>query len=292
MDASQQLQYIHHVATKVVQQCTLIDTNVNVCDTNDGIYNYARVLCHYGALILEFRDAVREGDGERVYCCWHVMLTHFLASRCTKYSLEALRLQFQVKALLSPHLAHQVLWHRFVNTRGGPGRNIACDLYNEHVNKLIKGAIASMGASLTEKSLQRAARSVSTMHAVCKQFDEQSGVPVPTSAHSTREDNTDVAKVVRVVLSNKLLEQIPGRSYTKYKGIHVNPLWNWDKKKAIEWIKKKHEWIKKKQGDCVKFKVVSDSDDEADEESHDETADESDNDLISHIMMNSYTVRV
>ena len=44
VDASQQLQYIHHVATKVVQQCTLIDTNVNVCDTDDGIYNYARVL--------------------------------------------------------------------------------------------------------------------------------------------------------------------------------------------------------------------------------------------------------
>ena len=102
---------------------------------------------------------------------------------------------------------------------------------------------------------------------------KQSGLPVPTSAHSTREDKTDATKVVHVVLSNKLLEQIPGRSYTKYKGIHVNPLWNWDKKKAIE-------WIKKKQRDCVKFKVVSDSDDEADEESHDETAHESDNDLI------------
>ena len=117
------------------------------------------------ALILEFRDAVKEGDGECVCRCWRAMLPHLLASRCTKCSLEALCLQFQVKALLSPHLAHQVLWHRFVNTRGGPGRNIYCDLYTEHMNKLIKGAIACMGASLTEKSLQRAARSVSTMHA-------------------------------------------------------------------------------------------------------------------------------
>lgn len=37
---------------------------------------------------------------------------------------------------------------------------------------IIKGAIVSMGANVTEKSLQRAARSVSTIHAVCKQFDK------------------------------------------------------------------------------------------------------------------------
>ena len=90
VDANQELQYIRHVATKVAQQCTLIDNNVNVCGTNDGIYNYARVLCHCGAFLLEFRDAVKEGDGQRVYCRWCAMLLHLLASRCTKYSLKAL----------------------------------------------------------------------------------------------------------------------------------------------------------------------------------------------------------
>ena len=262
-DTNQQLRYIHHVATKVVQQCTVIDTNIDISDTSDRVYNYARVLCHYGALILEFRDAVSEGDGERVYRCWRVMLPHFLASRRTKYSLEALRLQFQVKALLPPYLAHQVLWHRFVNTRGGPGRNIQCDLHNEHINKLIKGTIVSMGANLTEKSLQRAARSVSTVHAVCKQFDNESGVPVPTSAHSTREDKTDVGKVVCAVLTNKLLEQVPDRSHSKYGSIHLNPLHNWDKKKAIE-------WIKRKQRDYMKFRTI-----ECDAVSEDESGDES-----------------
>lgn len=227
-DTNQQLRYIHDIANKVVEQCTVIDTNSDMSDTNDRVYNYARVLCHYGALILEFRDAVSEADGERVYRCWRVMLPHFLASRRTKYSLEALHLQFQVKALLPPALAHQVLWHRFVNSRGGPGRNIQCDLYNEHINKLIKGIIVSMGANLTEKSLQRAAHSVSTVHAVCKQFDKESGVPVVKSAHSTKEDKTDVGKVVSAVLTNMLLEQIPDRSHSTYANIHLNPLQNWD----------------------------------------------------------------
>ena len=58
---------------------------------------------------------------------------------------------------------------RFVNTRGGPGRNIPCDLYNEHIVRLIKDVISSMGANLTEKALQRAARSMNTLYSVCKQ---------------------------------------------------------------------------------------------------------------------------
>ena len=72
---------------------------------------------------------------------------------------------------------------------------------------------------------------------------------MPTSVHSTREDKMAVEKVVHVVLTSKLLEQFPSRSHMKYKGIHVNPLWNWDNKKAIK-------WIKGKQRDCMKFNSI------------------------------------
>ena len=235
--------YIHRVASQIVEECTLIDAGGEVAETNDHVYNYyARVLCLYGALILEFRDTVAECDGDGVYRCCRVMLPHFLASQRTKYSLEALRLQFQVKAILSPQLTHQILWGRFLNTRGGPGRNIQCDLYNEHVVRLVKDIIISMGADLTERALQRAAHSVSTVHTVCEKFDHESGVPVTTSAHSTRKDKVDVGKVVVSVLTNKLLQIMPGWKHSTFKNMHLNPLWKWEKQKAIEWIerKKKH----------------------------------------------------
>ena len=35
-------------------------------DSDDCMYNYTRVLCHYGAVVTEFRDAWAEGDGERI----------------------------------------------------------------------------------------------------------------------------------------------------------------------------------------------------------------------------------
>ncbi len=43
---------------------------------------------------------------------------------------------------LSPDLVHQLT---YVNTHGGNGRNISCDLHNEHVNKQFKEIIRNMG---------------------------------------------------------------------------------------------------------------------------------------------------
>ena len=98
-----------------------------------------------------------------------------------------------------PHYLQMLTWHRFVNSKGGIGKNIPCDLYNEHVNQLVKYIIQNQGPNLTEASLQRAARSVSTVHGICQTFDKQSGVPHGTVAHSTRPDRVDVLKVVGTV---------------------------------------------------------------------------------------------
>ena len=92
----------------------------------------------YGSLIIELWDAWGKGDGRRLLRCWKLFLPHFRSSGSHKYALEALRLQLQTTVSLSPNLLHQVTWHRFVNTKGRMGQNIPCDLYNEHVNKLIK----------------------------------------------------------------------------------------------------------------------------------------------------------
>jgi len=129
---------LREVATKVVQECTVVSDAIvghHVEDCSDGVYNYARVLCHYSALVTEFLDGWKEGDGERVLRCWKVFLMHFYSSNRTKYAFESLRVQFQL-ATLPPHLVSQLTWDRFVNTHGGTGRNIPCDLHNEHVNQI------------------------------------------------------------------------------------------------------------------------------------------------------------
>ena len=239
---AQKLAFISRIARMVVERCSLIDgcfTGETVADKEDGLFNYARVLCHYGSLVMEFRDAWHEGDGERVLRCWKLFLPHFKVAGCTKFSLEALKLQIQSGTACSQNLAHQVTWHRFVNVRGGAGNNIPCDLFNEHINKLLKHIIRNMGSNLTESALQRAARSVTSLQQVCETFDAQTGVPWRTTAHSTRCDKDDIRKVVRTVLDNKLLVEVGQREHRNFKDMKLNPLQKWDVDKTKKWIKAK-----------------------------------------------------
>ena len=92
----------------VVTDALLHKTVVN---TNDGVHNYSRVLCHYAAL-----------SGEIIIRCWRIFLHFRVNGRTT--------LQFQL-ATIRPSLVHQLTWGRFINTHGRYiGRNIPRDLFN------------------------------------------------------------------------------------------------------------------------------------------------------------------
>ena len=68
--------------------------------------SYQKSFMEYVLLLLNFKDAVAEGDGERNLRCWKFFLLHLKNDkRSKKYALEALFYVFQVYALLSPKLA-------------------------------------------------------------------------------------------------------------------------------------------------------------------------------------------
>ena len=51
-----------------------------------------------------------------------------------------------------------------------------------------------MGSNLTEKGLQRAARSVSSVYAISKQYDKESGVPVTTQQRDEEKKENEKSK--------------------------------------------------------------------------------------------------
>ena len=59
----------------------------------DGVLEYACAVLNYGLFLLEFRDAIHEGDGERIARCWKAMLLYFSFGKRSKYALEAVHLQ-------------------------------------------------------------------------------------------------------------------------------------------------------------------------------------------------------
>ena len=80
---------------------------------------------------MEFKDAIREGDGNRVMHVWKYFLLLFKASDWKNYAIEALTPLSQYYLILPPHLAQEVKCSRFINVHGLPGNNISCDLHME-----------------------------------------------------------------------------------------------------------------------------------------------------------------
>lgn len=102
-----------------------------------------------------------------------------------------------------------------------------------------------MGPNLTEKALQRAARSVTAVNIISERFDAQSGVPCQSSAHTAKSDILDVKKVMAVVRKNKLLSELGNREHKNFPGISSNPLSKWDVEKTKTWIREKEkEYLK------------------------------------------------
>ena len=64
----------------------------------DGVFNYASAVLNDGLLLLEYKDAIREGDGERILRCWKLMLLYFKYANHFNYQKEAFLLLASVNA--------------------------------------------------------------------------------------------------------------------------------------------------------------------------------------------------
>ncbi len=82
----------------------------------------------------------------------------FHSSRRNNYALESLDLWLQHDFSLSPRLAAELIWGRFVNVQGLPGRNIPNDLHMEHLNRLLKTSLQGLGANKTEKAIIKSSK--------------------------------------------------------------------------------------------------------------------------------------
>ena len=115
----------------------------------DKIYMYAEQLLTVGSVYVEFCDAIREGDGERVLCCYRYFLPMFIVSGRKNYALESFNMLAQHK-LLPPHQSEELIWSRFVNVHGIQGHNIPKDLHMEHLNRVCKDCIHGLRVNKTE----------------------------------------------------------------------------------------------------------------------------------------------
>ena len=179
-------------------------------NTTDKIEEYGKQLLSIGLFYLEFCDAIREGDGNRVLRCWHYLLPIFLGSHRTNYSCEVMNMLFQQSYALSPRLSVELLWSRFINVHGRPGKNIPADLHMEHANRLVKEAIKHLGANKTEKAVMRIGKVVGTLAPVLALFDQELEIGSVSDTHRVASFEKEKNILVHELVKSNVFHNVPG----------------------------------------------------------------------------------
>ena len=206
---------------------------------SDNVYEYSLQLLRLGCFYFEYADAIKEGDGGRVFRCWKYMIPIFSASHNTNYACEAANMVLQHTYTLPPRLASQLLWSRFVNTHGRPGKNIPVDLHMEHLNKIAKDAIHFLGSNKTEKAIQRVGRAIGTLSPVLDNFDNINNVSASSSAQKKPKAKKDIEVVVdELVKANCFVKQDEPRKHWQFPH-PKNLLLSKDRKELIDWLIRK-----------------------------------------------------
>ena len=141
--------------------------------TNDDVYLYAYEVITLGLVWYGYRDACREGDGDRVLLIWKFLLLIFRVAKRKNYSKEAAILLVQDNFLLTKRQAAQLRYSRFINAHGRQGCNIPCDLFMEHLNRQLKSVIGNMGSSIQPTTIANAARAIGVVHDICSVFEKE-----------------------------------------------------------------------------------------------------------------------
>ena len=181
---------------------------------DDCVQSYACDVITLGLFVMEFNDAIREGDGTRIIRCWRYLLLLFKASNRTNYAIEAFTLLAQFDYLLPHQLARQLAWSRTINTHGRPGKNISCDLHMEHLNREAKSQLSGLGSNITNAAVTRIGNALGEVVCILENFDNESGIKRPSARHSKRSSEKDMAILL------KQLQETSKVFYTRSGRIH------------------------------------------------------------------------
>ena len=208
----------------------------------DKVLAYAKELLSFGLLYKELVDAVREGDGARVLRWWRFMLLIFKATGRKNYSIEAFILLAQYQYLLSEREQQQLLYSRFINTHGQPGKNISCDLFMEHLNRLLKDSIQALGANKTPKAITRLGKCIASLGEILDNFDMLHKVPSQTTDHKIPTADKDMTSILNKLCSAGVFRNLCGRKHASFSNFQNNPILSLDEKDIKTWMKT--QWTK------------------------------------------------
>ena len=214
----------------------------------DHVHAYACEILSLGLLLMEFNDAIREGDGTRIIRCWRYFLLLFKANNRSNYAVEAFTLLVQFDFLLPHRLARQLAWSRTVNIHGKPGKNVSCDLHLEHLNREAKNQIAGLGSNITDESVKRVGKALGQLIPILQQYDAMSGIKVPSSRHSKRTCEKDMDILLNQLhKTSQVFGVVPGRAHKTFPHFQTNSMNSMQHAMLTAWMEQQLQKVQRYQ---------------------------------------------
>ena len=180
-------------------------------ETADYKFNYHSLKLTFGLILMELTDAIREGDGERLFQLYKLLLLIYKNHGHYKYAYAVLMYLVKCIAILPKAHALNLKWNRFFNNNGGKGRNIPLDLKKEQQNRVLKTMWRGLGANLNEQNAQRVAGSLESVEQIYKTVDRDCD---KDGTHTKREypkQEEAVNQIISDLLEVDAFKNIPGR---------------------------------------------------------------------------------
>ncbi len=182
-------------------------------ESTDGVHAYVKEVLTLGLIWYGFYDAIKKGDGNRVLRYWKFLLVIFKATTHRNYAKECVTMLYHYNYVLSDRQKEQFLWNRFINTKGGTGNNISCDLNMEHLNRRLKSILRGMGSNI---SPQRINQSIEVVQRVCDAFEKQTAARIHSDNHPYPAFGKDFDTVLTVLINSKSFVEIENRKYQTF----------------------------------------------------------------------------
>lgn len=180
-------------------------------NNQDFVFNYHSARLQFGLFLANLNDAIKEGDGNRLFRCLKIALLFFYKYKHTKYAYAVLLFICKVTSILSEYEVFHYLHNRFYNHKGCKGANIPLDLRMEQLNLTCKTSLRAVGSNFTKNSAERISKSVSFMEKVIESVDTECGDTKRKGNHGTTDSKDMIQSIVTDLQNKKVFELQPGR---------------------------------------------------------------------------------
>jgi len=213
-------------------------------DKQDFRYNYHIAKLTFGLILMDFRDAVKEGDGDRLFDIYKVALLLYKTHGHYKYAYAILLHLVKCISLLPKQQALSCKWNRFYNGSGGKGTNISLDYKKELQHSGLKSMWRQLGPNLNEASAERIAGTLETVDLIYESIDRDC-IKVEKHGHRTSSKDEDAVKqIVDDLITCQAFKKVNGRdsypSFPEFKrslmhGLDYRDLHNWMQEHITLW---------------------------------------------------------